>query len=195
MRLCYFYVCSLIRSIKLTDGCLTFGTDSFAHKDFLHSKEKYLQVEPEGEVVNIPDIQLKLAGVADGVTAIDLCPARDAWTDFVAAHLFWGVKGEIVHQPDDKCEGMLFMLDGMLRIYILSEDGREITLLTDDNGATSVLSLNGFRNGVTFTYHPDAEHIYQLHYLWEDNTVFSLRWLQAMMPFTALAAATAGEAR
>lgn len=65
-------------------------------------------------------------------------------------------------------------------------DGREITLLTDDNGATSVLSLNDFRNGVTFTYHPDAEHIYQLHYLWEDNTVFSLRWLQAMMPFTII---------
>lgn len=65
-------------------------------------------------------------------------------------------------------------------------DGREITLLTDENGATSALSLNDFRNGVTFTYYPDMEHTYQLHYLWEDNTVFSLRWLQAMMPFTII---------
>ncbi len=65
-------------------------------------------------------------------------------------------------------------------------DGREMTLQADENGAVSTLSLNDFRNGVTFTYRPDAEHTYQLHYLLEDNSVFSLRWLQAMMPFTII---------
>ena len=83
-----------------------------------------------------------------------------------------------------------FTLNGNLlkcmEITARLSDGREIALLTDENGATSALSLNDFRNGVTFTYRPDAEHTYQLHFLWEDNTVFSLRWLQAMMPFTII---------
>ena len=36
--------------------------------------------------------------------------------------------GEIIHQPEHRCEGMIYMLEGTLRIYILSDEGREITL-------------------------------------------------------------------
>ena len=83
-----------------------------------------------------------------------------------------------------------FTLNGKLlkgaEIKAVFPDDRETALLTDENGAVSTLSLNDFRKGITFTYRPDAEHAYQLHYLWEDNTVFSLRWLQAMMPFTMI---------
>ena len=83
-----------------------------------------------------------------------------------------------------------FTLNGSLLtgvgITALLHDGEQVTLTTDGSGSASALSLNDFRSGVTFLYHPDAEHTYLLHYLWEDNTVFSLRWLQAMMPFTII---------
>ena len=71
-------------------------------------------------------------------------------------------------------------------ITALLNDGKQVALTTDGSGSSSQLSLNDFRSGVTFLYRPDAEHTYRLHYLWEDNTVFSLRWLQAMMPFTII---------
>ena len=51
-------------------------------------------------------------------------------------------KGELVHQPDVKCEGMLYILEGTLRIYLLSEDGREITLYRLEKGEICVLSAS-----------------------------------------------------
>ena len=66
-------------------------------------------------------------------------------------------KGEIVHQPDDKCEGMLFMLDGRLRIYILSEDGREITLYRLEKGEICVLSASCVIDAISFDVFIEAE--------------------------------------
>ena len=71
-------------------------------------------------------------------------------------------------------------------VTAILSDGTETVLHTDVNGAAPALSLNSFRSGILFVYRPDASAIYRLHYLWEDNTVFSLRWLQAMMPFTII---------
>ena len=73
-------------------------------------------------------------------------------------------------------------------ITAILSDGKEIPLKTDETGAAPALSLNDFREGVTFVYRPDASTTYRLHYLWEDNTLFTLRWLQAMMPFTLILA-------
>ena len=71
-------------------------------------------------------------------------------------------------------------------IAAILSDGKEITLETDETGAAPALSLNEFREGVIFIYRPDTSVTYRLHYLWEDNTIFSLRWMQAMMPFTLI---------
>ena len=64
-------------------------------------------------------------------------------------------------------------------ITAVLSDGREIALQTDENGF-SALSLNDLRDGVTFWYRPDNQTTYRLAYQVEDNTVFSLRWLEAM---------------
>lgn len=66
-------------------------------------------------------------------------------------------KGEIVHQPDDKCEGMIYMLDGMLRIYMLSEDGREITLYRLEKGEICVLSASCVIDAISFDVFIEAE--------------------------------------
>ena len=65
-------------------------------------------------------------------------------------------------------------------------DGSAVAITTDAEGNSTDLSLNDVREGVTFVYRPDAEHTYLLHYQPEDNTIFSLRWLSAMMPFTII---------
>ncbi|MBR2257498.1 MAG: 4Fe-4S dicluster domain-containing protein [Blautia sp.] len=71
-------------------------------------------------------------------------------------------------------------------ITAILPDQREISLTTDKNGSSGLLKLNEFRQGVTFVYRPDTSHTFRFFYLWEDNTVFSLRWMQAMMPFTMI---------
>ena len=74
-----------------------------------------------------------------------------------ATHVRSYKKGEIVHQPDDKCEGMIYMLDGMLRIYILSEDGREITLYRLEQGEICVLSASCVIDAISFDVFIEAE--------------------------------------
>ena len=37
-------------------------------------------------------------------------------------------KGESIHSADYKCLGLLLVKSGSLRVYMMSEDGREITL-------------------------------------------------------------------
>ena len=86
--------------------------------------------------------------------------------------------------------GFSFTLNGMplVNAEITAElaDGRTIMILTDENGSSSALSVNDIRKGITFWYRPDSENTYRLAYQAEDNTVFSLRWLEAMMPFTLI---------
>ena len=65
-------------------------------------------------------------------------------------------------------------------------DGSEVALTTDVGGASTALSINDVRGGVTFVYRPDDTRTFRLHYQIEDNTVFSLRWLRAMTPFTMI---------
>ena len=71
-------------------------------------------------------------------------------------------------------------------ITAVLSDGREVSLTTDENGASTDLSINDVRGGVTFVYRPDETRTFRLHYQIEDNTVLSLRWLRAMMPFTLI---------
>ena len=84
----------------------------------------------------------------------------------------------------------VFTLDGAplanASVTAVLSDGTETALQTDGSGAAPALPLNSFRSGILFIYRPDTSTTYRLHYLWEDNTVFSLLWLQAMMPFTLI---------
>ena len=71
-------------------------------------------------------------------------------------------------------------------ITAVLSDGREVALTTDVGGASTALSINDVRGGVTFVYRADDVRTFRLHYQIEDNTVFSLRWLRAMTPFTMI---------
>lgn len=37
-------------------------------------------------------------------------------------------RGDVIHQGDADCTGLLLVKSGQLRVFMLSEDGREITL-------------------------------------------------------------------
>ena len=59
-------------------------------------------------------------------------------------------KGELVHRSEDQCKGAILLLDGQLRVYIVSEEGREVTLFRIREGETCVLSASCLLDAIAF---------------------------------------------
>lgn len=66
-------------------------------------------------------------------------------------------KGHNLHSADSECLGVLLIISGELRVYILSEDGREVTLYRLYPGDTCILSASCILNNITFDVHINAE--------------------------------------
>ncbi len=66
-------------------------------------------------------------------------------------------KGDTIHGGDGDCVGILIIKSGGLRTYILSEDGREITLYRLSPGDVCVLSTSCVLQNITFDVHIDAD--------------------------------------
>ena len=59
-------------------------------------------------------------------------------------------KGAFIHSSDNECLGMLFVLSGEIRTYLLSEEGREVTLFRLYPGQLFVLSASCVISQITF---------------------------------------------
>ena len=66
-------------------------------------------------------------------------------------------KGERVHSPVENCVGILLLRSGQLRAYLLSEDGRDITLYRLFQGEVCILSASCVMDSVNFDLYIDAE--------------------------------------
>ena len=65
-------------------------------------------------------------------------------------------KGAFVHSCDNECLGMLFILSGEIRTYLLSKEGREITLFRLYPKELCVLSASCVISQITFDTHMTA---------------------------------------
>ena len=68
-------------------------------------------------------------------------------------------------------------------ITVTLSDGSQKTVTTDKSGNVTDLDLNDVRGGLSFTYISDTQNTYILHYQVEADTIFTARWLSAMLPF------------
>lgn len=66
-------------------------------------------------------------------------------------------KGDNIHSADNDCIGIIIVKSGELRTYILSEDGKEITLYRIGKGEVCVLSASCIIKDITFDVYIDAE--------------------------------------
>jgi len=66
-------------------------------------------------------------------------------------------KGVNIHSDESECIGVLLIKSGGFRVYILSEDGREVTLYRLSPGDICILSASCILNSITFDVHIDAE--------------------------------------
>ena len=65
--------------------------------------------------------------------------------------------GENIHSADNDCIGVMIVKKGTLRTYILSEEGREITLYRLYESEVCILSASCLLSEITFDVHIDAE--------------------------------------
>ena len=65
--------------------------------------------------------------------------------------------GENIHSGENDCVGVLLLQSGELRTYILSEEGREITLYRSGPNDICILSASCILQNITFDVHIDAE--------------------------------------
>lgn len=65
--------------------------------------------------------------------------------------------GETLYSAENECIGMLILESGELRVYILSEDGRDITLYRINAGEVCILSASCILHSITFDVSIDAE--------------------------------------
>ena len=66
------------------------------------------------------------------------------------------LKGTTVHDSTE-CSGVFFVRSGCLRVYIMSEDGKEITLYRLHKGGMCMLSASCVLQAITFDVFVDAE--------------------------------------
>ncbi len=66
-------------------------------------------------------------------------------------------KGTCIHNGENDCKGMLIVKKGMLRTYMLSESGKEITLYRLNEGDMCILSASCVLSAITFDVQIDAE--------------------------------------
>lgn len=59
-------------------------------------------------------------------------------------------KGMLMHRTSDSCKGLMAVLSGQLRTYILSEEGREVTLFRVNKEEVCVLSASCLMDAITF---------------------------------------------
>jgi len=66
-------------------------------------------------------------------------------------------KGASVHRGDRQCVGVLLIKSGQLRTYMLSEEGRDVTLYRLFAGDVCILSASCVLDAITFAVCTDAE--------------------------------------
>ena len=59
-------------------------------------------------------------------------------------------KGELVHRLEDPCKGAILLLEGQLRMYIVSEEGREVTLFRVRKEEICVLAASCLLDAIAF---------------------------------------------
>lgn len=66
-------------------------------------------------------------------------------------------KGTHIYNTKQDCVGLILVAEGCLRLYIMSDEGREVTLFRVYSGEVCILSASCILNNITFDVYIDAQ--------------------------------------
>ena len=58
--------------------------------------------------------------------------------------------GKLIHRSDGECRGVMAVVSGALRVYCVSEEGREVTLYRVEAGEVCILSASCLMDSIVF---------------------------------------------
>ena len=76
--------------------------------------------------------------------------ARERETMCACAQIRSYAKGELIYSKEQECLGLIRVLSGAVRTFMLSDEGREVRLYRVDKNDTDVLSASCVMNQITF---------------------------------------------
>ena len=76
--------------------------------------------------------------------------AREQETMCACAQIRCYAKGELIYSKEQECLGLIRVLSGAIRTFMLSDEGREVRLYRVDEQDTDVLSASCVMNQITF---------------------------------------------
>ncbi|MBR0081763.1 MAG: hypothetical protein IJP98_03360 [Clostridia bacterium] len=76
--------------------------------------------------------------------------AREQETMQSCAQIRCYAKGELIYSKEQECLGLIRVLSGAIRTFMLSDEGREVRLYRVDKNDTDVLSASCVMNQITF---------------------------------------------
>ena len=76
--------------------------------------------------------------------------AREQETMCACAQIRCYAKGELIYSKEQECLGLIRVLSGAIRTFMLSDEGREVRLYRVDKNDTDVLSASCVMNQITF---------------------------------------------
>ena len=59
-------------------------------------------------------------------------------------------KGMLIHRSKDSCKGLITVLSGQLRTFLMSDEGREVTLFRVNGGEVCVLSTTSLMDSIEY---------------------------------------------
>ena len=65
--------------------------------------------------------------------------------------------GSLIYSPTRECLGTVFILKGVIRAYLLSDEGKEVTIYRIREGDTCVLTASCALSAITFDVEIEAE--------------------------------------
>lgn len=66
-------------------------------------------------------------------------------------------RGQKVHSGETQCVGVIFVTKGRLRVYIMSDEGKEVTLYRVESGEVCIMSASCVMTEITFDVYVDSE--------------------------------------
>ncbi|MCR4822261.1 MAG: Crp/Fnr family transcriptional regulator, partial [Treponema sp.] len=79
----------------------------------------------------------------------DLSPSQSSFLE-KSARIETFSSGSLIHRSDGGCKGVMAVLSGSLRVYCLSEEGREVTLYRVEKGDLCILSASCLMDSIVF---------------------------------------------
>lgn len=105
----------------------------------------------------------ELTSLLSGQGFLDDLSQKEKETYLDNTHALSYKSGDIIHSPARKCAGVIVVRSGCLRTYLLSDEGREVTLYRVNPGEICILSASCVLSEIAFDVFIEAE---------EDSEVF-----------------------